>query len=75
MNTSKLWIGGQEQEPSTGEYFDDLNPSNSDLIARVAKGSAEDVDAAIKNAKDTFEKFKDFLFKLALQLHTLIAIL
>ena len=59
MNTSKLWIGGQEQEPSTGEYFDDLNPSNSDLIARVAKGSAEDVDAAVKNAKDTFEKFKD----------------
>ena len=32
-----------------------MNPSNSDLIARVAKGSAKDVDAAVKNAKDTFE--------------------
>ena len=59
MNTSELWIGGKEQKPSTGEYFDDLNPSNLALIARVAKGSADDVDAAVKNAKETFEHFRD----------------
>ena len=59
MNTSELWIGGKEQKSSTGEYFDDLNPSNSALIARVAKGNADDVDAAVSNAKETFEHFKD----------------
>ena len=59
MTTSELWIGGKAQKPSTGEYFDDLNPSNLALIARVAKGSAADVDAAVNNAKETFEHFKD----------------
>ena len=58
MNTSELWIGGKEQKPSTGEYFDDLNPSDLSLIARVAKGNADDVDAAVNNAKETFEHFK-----------------
>ena len=59
MNTSELWIGGKELKPSSGEYFDDLNPSNADLIARVAKGNMADVNSAVVNAKDTFEHFKD----------------
>ena len=59
MNTSELWIGGKEQKPSSGEYFDDLNPSNDDLIARVAKGNMADVNAAVADAKNTFEHFKD----------------
>ena len=59
MNTSELWIGGKEHKPSSGEYFDDLNPSNADLIARVAKGNMTDVNAAVADAKHTFEQFKD----------------
>ena len=59
MNTSELWIGGKEYKPSSGEYFDDLNPSNADLIARVAKGNMADVNAAVADAKNTFEQFKD----------------
>ncbi len=59
MNTSELWIGGKEQKPSSGEYFDDLNPSNDDLIAQVAKGNMADVNAAVADAKNTFELFKD----------------
>ena len=59
MNTSELWIGGKEYKPSSGEYFDDLNPSNADLIARVAKGNMADVNAAVADAKTTFEQFKD----------------
>ena len=59
MNTSELWIGGKERKPSSGEYFDDLNPSNADLIARVAKGNMADVNAAVADAKNTFEHFKD----------------
>ncbi len=59
MNTSELWIGGKEHKPSSGEYFDDLNPSNADLIARVARGNMADVDTAVADAKNTFEQFKD----------------
>ena len=59
MNMSELWIGGKEYKPSSGEYFDDLNPSNADLIARVAKGNMADVNAAVADAKNTFEQFKD----------------
>ena len=59
MNTSELWIGGKEQKPSSGKYFDDLNPSNDDLIARVANGNMADVNAAVADAKNTFEHFKD----------------
>ena len=59
MNTSELWIGGKEHKPSSGEYFDDLNPSNGDLIARVAKGNSADINTAVADAKKTFHHFKD----------------
>ena len=59
MNTSELWIGGKEHKPSSGEYFDDLNPSNGDLIASVAKGNSADINTAVADAKKTFQHFKD----------------
>jgi aldehyde dehydrogenase (NAD+) len=45
------FIGGVWQEPSTGEYFDTLDPSNGEKLASVAQGSAADVDAAVKAAR------------------------
>ena len=59
MNTSELWIGGKDHKPSSGEYFDDLNPSNADLIARVAKGNSADISTAVADAKKTFQHFKN----------------
>ena len=54
MQTSKLWIGGALLEPSGGEYFDDLNPSDQTLIARVAKGTIVDIDRAVAAARCAF---------------------
>lgn len=57
MKQSKLWIGGQHVDPTGGEYFDDLNPSDQSLLAKVAKATAKDVDRAIGAAKETFKEF------------------
>ncbi|SVC83840.1 uncharacterized protein METZ01_LOCUS336694, partial [marine metagenome] len=57
MKQSKLWIGGQHVDPTGGEYFDDLNPSDQSLLAKVAKATAKDVDRAIGVAKETFKEF------------------
>ena len=57
METSKLWIGGELLEPSSGEYFDDLNPSDQTLIARVAKGTIADIDRAVAAARCAFLTF------------------
>ena len=43
MKKSKLWIGGEHIEPSSGEYFEDLNPSDQTVIASVAKGTPNDL--------------------------------
>ena len=57
MKQSNLWIGGQHVDPSGGVYFDDINPSNQSVIAKVAKGSAADIDKAVDAAKQAFQAF------------------
>ena len=47
----RLFIGGRWLEPKTGEWFDSINPANGRVLARVAQGGAEDVDAAVKAAR------------------------
>ena len=59
MKKSKLWIGGEHIEPSSGEYFEDLNPSDQTVIASVAKGTPNDVDKAVKSAQAAFHSFSE----------------
>ena len=40
---------------SAGERFDDLNPSTGQVLAKVANGSAEDVDRAVRAARRALE--------------------
>ena len=47
----QLLVSGKRQEAATGETFNVLNPANNLVIARVAKGGAEDVDRAVKAAR------------------------
>jgi aldehyde dehydrogenase (NAD+) len=54
---TKLLINGEWVAPASGEYYDDPNPSTGETIARVAEGSAEDVDRAVKAARAAFEKW------------------
>ncbi len=45
------FIGGGWHPPTTGEYFDTVDPSNGEKLASIAQGSAADVDAAVKAAR------------------------
>ena len=52
----KNFIGGKWVAPSTGKYFENRNPADSeDLIGRFPDSGAEDVDAAVESAKRGFE--------------------
>ncbi len=50
-----LYIGGEWRKPSSGEYFDSTNPASGKVIARIAKGTSADVDAAVAAAGAAFE--------------------
>src|SRR5436305_8654577 len=50
-----LFIGGEWRKPSGGQYFDSANPANGKTLAKIAKGTAEDVDVAVAAARKAFE--------------------
>jgi aldehyde dehydrogenase (NAD+) len=45
------YIGGKFVEPAAGEYFESINPATGRMLARVAQGSAADVDRAVAAAR------------------------
>ncbi|HEY7213338.1 MAG TPA: aldehyde dehydrogenase family protein, partial [Thermoanaerobaculia bacterium] len=45
------FIGGEFRRPSSGEWFDTLNPATAKPLARVAQCGAEDVNAAVEAAR------------------------
>lgn len=53
------WIGGVAVAPSGGVYFEDLNPLDDRPYARVAAGTAEDVNRAVDAAWQAFRKYRD----------------
>ncbi|HEY2421817.1 MAG TPA: aldehyde dehydrogenase family protein [Neobacillus sp.] len=55
VQTFPLFINGRWEQASSGETFDVCNPANGELVARVAKGSAEDVERAVTAARDAFD--------------------
>jgi aldehyde dehydrogenase (NAD+) len=46
-----LLIDGERVPPGSGEYSIDLDPATEQPIARVARGNAADVDAAVRAAR------------------------
>ncbi|MBF6614839.1 MAG: aldehyde dehydrogenase family protein [Chloroflexi bacterium] len=52
-----LFIDGEWRKPSDGSYVDSANPATGKLLARIARASAEDVDAAVKAARQAFESW------------------
>lgn len=50
-----MLIGGKRVPALSGQRFETRNPANGELLARVAQGSAEDVDLAVKAARAAFE--------------------
>lgn len=52
----KLLIGGRWVGPASGETFSVFNPATGELIAEVASGGSQDIDAAVKAARTAFEQ-------------------
>jgi aldehyde dehydrogenase (NAD+) len=52
------FIDGKWVSPAAGEYFDTLDPSSGENLARVAQGSAADTDAAVRAARTAFPKWR-----------------
>ena len=50
-----LFIGGEEVEPRTGEWFASISPSTEEPLFEVALAGEEDVALAVELARDAFE--------------------
>jgi aldehyde dehydrogenase (NAD+) len=50
-----LFIGGEEIEPRTGEWFASISPSTEEPLFEVALAGEEDVGLAVGAARDAFE--------------------
>ena len=51
-----LFIGGKFVKPSSGNYFDTINPATEEKIAEIAEANTTDVDKAVKAARTALEK-------------------
>ncbi len=51
----KMYINGQWVDAESGATFDVINPANSQLIAKVAKGDKKDARKAIDCARGSFD--------------------
>lgn len=50
----ELFINGQWQEPKSGDYLETINPSNGEVLSKIANANEEDVNLAVQAAKDAF---------------------
>jgi acyl-CoA reductase-like NAD-dependent aldehyde dehydrogenase len=50
-----LFIGGEEVEPRSGEWFPSISPSSEEVLFEAAQAGAEDVGAAVAAARGAFE--------------------
>ena len=55
MEKLESFVAGEPRPSSNGERFETINPTNGEAWATVANASAEDVDAAVRAARATFE--------------------
>jgi len=56
VQQTECFIGGRWTPSASGKTFDTLNPATEEVIATVAEGDAEDIDAAVRAAREEFER-------------------
>jgi NAD-dependent aldehyde dehydrogenases len=56
---TKLFINNEFVNSVSNETFDTINPATEDILATVQRAKAEDVDVAVKAAKDAFHVWRD----------------
>ena len=49
-----LFIGGKFVKPSSGKYYDTINPATEERVSKVAYGNNIDVDLAVKSARNAY---------------------
>ena len=59
MDFEKLYINGEWIGGHSGKFIDVENPSNKEIIAKVPRGDKEDVDKAVKAARNAFEAWEN----------------
>ena len=52
-----LFINGSFVKPSSGKYFETINPANEQKLAEVAEANAADVDKAVKAARNAYDQY------------------
>jgi aldehyde dehydrogenase (NAD+) len=50
----ELFINGEWVKPSSGKYFETINPANEEVITEIAHGNEEDIDRAVKAARKAY---------------------
>jgi aldehyde dehydrogenase (NAD+) len=55
LETFKHYIGGEWADPADGETFESVNPSTGRAWYRAARGTAEDVDRAVRAARGALD--------------------
>jgi len=53
---SKIFINGKYQESKSNQVFENISPIDGKIINNISFAQQEDVDLAVKNARETFEK-------------------
>lgn len=48
------FIGGSWVEPSSGRYFETINPATGETLAQIAYGTTEDIDRAVQAGVQAF---------------------
>ena len=51
-----LFIGGEQVEPRSREWFPTISPSSEEVLAEVAQAGEEDVDLAVGAAREAFDE-------------------
>ena len=52
-----LFIGGRWVSPRSGKHFATISPSTEQVLAEVAEANAQDVDDAVKAAREAYDKY------------------
>jgi aldehyde dehydrogenase (NAD+) len=52
----ELFIGGKFVKPTSGKYFESVNPATEQTLTTIAAANAEDVDSAVKSARKAYDK-------------------
>jgi len=52
----ELFINGKFVAPTSGKYFESINPATEQTLTTIAAANAEDVDSAVKSARKAYQK-------------------